>query len=345
MHLFEEYRRPRHVTGENWEELASGSFDETFSIESGAVVAWDELPETESNNLWLLRGLIHIGATLATDDDIVSWNSFAQMLPHAPESASEAKVAVSARPSAKQLDPAELPMWLQGRLEKDKTARAGGRGKTSAGPGGGLVGDLPIDEPPGTSDETLEALFHTHMLKSAEWAPAAPISLPNFKVRLLGGNWLAGTKGKAYDAWRGWASGMQAQEWCERYKLNKSRRCEVSAYSEQGATTLANAWCHRMQYYCQIWADSGPAKPCTSTRTSTTRRTPKMMSSLLERKRSGLRSGALWCRNCGHCALCELSERGQVASVSHKERSLLARMHVVLGLYSKPENLTQAAQT
>jgi len=65
------------------------------------------------------------------------------------------------------------------------------------------------------------------------------------------------TLGKAYDAFRGLASPGDPHAWCTLHSLFKSARYDLEIYGESTAATLAEAWCHRMQYLYSLHKEAG----------------------------------------------------------------------------------------
>ena len=41
-----------------------------------------------------------------------------------------------------------------------------------------------------------------------------------------------------------------------KYGLNRSARFDLDVYTEAGASIMARAWCHRMEYYYRVYVEA-----------------------------------------------------------------------------------------
>lgn len=80
----------------------------------------------------------------------------------------------------------------------------------------------------------------------------------DFRVSLLGGSWLARTRGLSYDAFKGSIRrGSDAEAWAEHFGLQRSSRYGISKYEETGANLCAYTWCCAMNRFYQLWHRAG----------------------------------------------------------------------------------------
>ena len=82
----------------------------------------------------------------------------------------------------------------------------------------------------------------------------------DFPTKLLGGAWTRMHKGKAYDAVIGIARGGLARRWCAKYKLNMEASFSIARYSEEKAHSLAMEWSRRMQFFFDLYTESGDSE-------------------------------------------------------------------------------------
>ena len=79
---------------------------------------------------------------------------------------------------------------------------------------------------------------------------APPIA--DFKVGVLGGQWTAEIKGVPVDAVQAIARSLDAKAFCDRRKLPKSFRAEISTYTYDHAFALARGWADKMQHFFNL---------------------------------------------------------------------------------------------
>ena len=191
------------------------------------------------------------------DSDLVPFSTFVQGLPgKAPAAASEASSSanvVSAAP-AKAALLAQYP-WLEQHLDSQRKATTKAASK---GP------ELPLtEEPPSleaeVDDDAIQAVFDALHKKREEWHMGAAGEPSDFTVSLVGGAWSQKKFGKAYHAFKSAARRGDPEDWCGEYGLNKSASFEISLYGEPLAALLAQAWCHRLQYFYNIYLQCAEA--------------------------------------------------------------------------------------
>ena len=86
--------------------------------------------------------------------------------------------------------------------------------------------------------------------KRAEWEELGA-ALGDF-VDVRGGGWTEKHKGTPADCTVGQAR-PQTKAFCRAYSLPIMASYAYSRYGEEAAARLATAWCHRLQYFYDIW--------------------------------------------------------------------------------------------
>ena len=82
----------------------------------------------------------------------------------------------------------------------------------------------------------------------------------DFKVQLRGGQWTAAHVGEAYDSFRSFAMKGDASRLCALFGMTATATFSIKLYTEAGAERLAQLWCHRLQWYLDVWMAHGRAE-------------------------------------------------------------------------------------
>ena len=77
-----------------------------------------------------------------------------------------------------------------------------------------------------------------------------------FYARVRGGRWTAANRGVAADAIAGYARGGVARAFCEIFAFSKEMSFYFGRYGEEGSRLLANEFCRRGDYFCDLWVSS-----------------------------------------------------------------------------------------
>ena len=80
----------------------------------------------------------------------------------------------------------------------------------------------------------------------------------DFHVTLRGGAWCMEHYGVPYNSLRGQASNDGARVFCRLNRLNDSATFSIGVYEADGAELLSRAWCHKMQWWYDQYAEQGP---------------------------------------------------------------------------------------
>ena len=68
-----------------------------------------------------------------------------------------------------------------------------------------------------------------------------------------GGAWTHRHRGVVYDSMAAQARGGTPRDFCRSYGLGIMATFACDRYGDHGATVLAREWCHRMQYFFDVW--------------------------------------------------------------------------------------------
>ena len=209
---------------------------------------------------------MHLGLqTVVSDSDLVPLETFLANLPPLPPRAAHArqsKPADKMSPTSQQALVAKHP-WLQHHFEagakqppKKKASQEELEPAASQ-----EESDSDADDTPGVQEDArVEDVFEELRLKREQWHLQGDVQRVEFRVSLLGGAWQQRVRGKAYDAFRGQALKGEAEDWCILHSFQKTARFEVATHGETTAAVLAEAWCHRMQYFFSLHKEAGGAK-------------------------------------------------------------------------------------
>jgi hypothetical protein len=105
-----------------------------------------------------------------------------------------------------------------------------------------------------------EAMAELEALR-ARWARDEHGAATDFKVRVRGGAATAARMGGPADASRGEAANQQAEAFCLAAELPRSATFNLRRYTETHARDLARAWCHRLQWWYDLWLERGGLEP------------------------------------------------------------------------------------
>lgn len=123
-------------------------------------------------------------------------------------------------------------------------------------PGAGRSRARARPERPGEEEvdmvEIMELLQEHREAAQCEGAPR-----PDFFVLLRGGAFTFRRSGVAYDCWRARAACGEPEEFSTRFGFGKTADFHISAYGEETAKTLADAWVHRTSFFYDQWVSSG----------------------------------------------------------------------------------------
>lgn len=156
------------------------------------------------------------------------------------------------------------PLWVDHpwllrdwHLGQGESAEPAGQSSGGAGPGGQSSGGAgAAGRDVDLCDMDVDEVFDELKQFRANWQEREVAPHQHFKVSIRGGAWTAAHRGVAADSVRGEAGTTESQRFqiCE---LSKSATFSVSKYTEHFAHRLAEAWCHRIQFWFDLGADRG----------------------------------------------------------------------------------------
>ena len=85
--------------------------------------------------------------------------------------------------------------------------------------------------------------------------------IDNFRMGPIGGNWTMRHLGMVYDAFKAYAYGRDVFDFCDMFGLSKAARFNVTLYGDQGAITMSKQWCHKMNWFHEVWRSEGSPRP------------------------------------------------------------------------------------
>jgi hypothetical protein len=257
----EQYLPCVSVTPDNWEDLHLASYQHRFTVDFQTSCFAEDLPSMAVGDYRVVTELVHLqGVTMASDSDLMPLADFLARLPRPPPSAAQSH---SSKPKDGLSKAAQQNMvvkhpWLQDYMD-GKAKRGPNKDSTKEE----LEPQQEQDEEESEedvgeemSDMRVEAVFEELRRKREQWHLQEDIKRSDFRVTLLGGAWLQKTKGRAFEAFRGQACIGAPEEWASMHMLTKSARFDVELHGEVVAATLAEAWCHRMQYLFSLHTEA-----------------------------------------------------------------------------------------
>lgn len=116
----------------------------------------------------------------------------------------------------------------------------------------------PVADPSALTDAEMHAIFERVARKRIELAETFGHGTGiEFRVVPRGGVNTFIACGLSIDSIRGQGSSAESTAWCRTYGLTPSATYSVPAYTMHVAQHLAGAWCHKMNFFWDIWIDHG----------------------------------------------------------------------------------------
>lgn len=94
------------------------------------------------------------------------------------------------------------------------------------------------------------------MDKRREWELSGPIHATDFYTHILGGEWTATFKRKAYDGMAAMARGGAPTRWARKYGMHIMATFAYSKYGDPGANLLVVEWTTRMQHFYDLYVQA-----------------------------------------------------------------------------------------
>lgn len=250
-----------------WQDDSLAYYERGFTVDFHSSCSAEALPRIPMERIQVLSNLVHLGGlqTVVSDSDLVPLETFLANLPPLPPRAArdpKPKPADKVSPKAKEDLVAKHP-WLQHHFEANaKQPPKKSASKEELAPAASQEdSDSEADGTPEVQEDSrVEDVFEELRQKREQWHLQGDVSRVDFRVSLLGGAWQQRVRGKAYDSFRGQALKGEAGDWCILHSFQKTARFEVATHGETTAATLAEAWCHRMQYFFSLHKEATGGK-------------------------------------------------------------------------------------
>lgn len=231
-------------------------FDRTFSIEWGRFAFSSEVRLEEGGSIWVLpHMLLGKDRQVCTHSARVALSDFLSGAP--PTKSTRTPQAAQDKPKAQASEDvmAQHP-WLADFMDAPKKPGSASSSSKKTPVSTAVVADIDEDECHKIR-QTLEA-------KRAEWHEEYSPVAEDFVCDITGGPWAKKNLGVEYDGVRAHARGGAPADFCRRWGLAMSSSFAFKSLEEYDASMLAQAWCHRMQYFFDC-ASSAPERGFTFT--------------------------------------------------------------------------------
>jgi len=240
----------------SWSRPAEAFMDQVFRVDYMNVVPWHALPDAEEYEIAVLQHLAHKGGdVVASDARPVPLQEFLSWLPpRVPKKHGSAKQSpasgdlqriLSKHPGLTRLltkGPDPKPGPSQGEEEAASSSEQSSDEKADA-----------KGEADGADDVFAELEKQRRL-----WIGPDLAQPEEFKVKLLGGNYVKSQSGLVYDRFQGSARAQpELEAWCRQYGFAKTASYQVSVFGARVASVFAQAWCHKMQYFRDLCIMSG----------------------------------------------------------------------------------------
>ena len=232
-----------------------------FGIDFFNLISSSSLPSVDISDIDVMSGIVYAGEDNAFSNG--AWEPLVSFLHRLPMRTSTQR-AGGGEPRLSRSKEADAELlrrhpWLAGVLD----GKHGGLGASSGRAGSTTLPTNDDTDPDADScsevdvEDALAELRHKReawgLTGTGEEGPSP------FQVTLLGGKWLAETKGIAYDAFRGAVrANSEADHWCRTYSMQRSSRYDIGRFGERGANLCAQAWCSAMEHYFRLWEAAQP---------------------------------------------------------------------------------------
>lgn len=224
-------------------------FANEFRVQLGVSQLHDTVVFDEGEDLEVITQAKYLpGLRLCSHLDPTPLEDFCASLPKAAAKKAASSSTEAADPT---LDPDMLKMYPW--LEKYAKHEPGG-GSEASPPTAGVQTNMP--ETPELDEELVQKVWALLEERRQEWAEEDVVHTTDFETFIRGGAWVQSHTGSAYDCIIGRPCTEPARAWIQQFFPTKTAAFAYKKYGEQAANMLALAWCHRMQYLFDLYADS-----------------------------------------------------------------------------------------
>ena len=219
------------LTGSNWNAVGASSFDHRFTVDFQQTTPWHELPDVPVDAIEVLTHLQYLGGhSVASPSEWEPLGPLLAKMPPKPASTRGARVERSPVPDGAE-ELLKAHPFLRGILGKQAEESSTPTKAGSASTGEGF--DAEGSSPPG--DDRLQELFAALEAKREEWLQDGQDHPGDFKVVLLGGEWLMKQAGQAYHAFRGQAKrDSPSFAFCRQYGLQTTAQFNLNFFGKNG---------------------------------------------------------------------------------------------------------------
>ena len=258
-------------------ELQDTIFEHDFILEWGHTTSDMTGIFTGMDNIMVIPGLGHLqGGRVCSHCDAVSLQDFVKDLPKP----SRSKRTTPAKEPVAKVSPELMQTypWLQQFSESLDNAKAAG--DTSTDPDDETSAVLPepahddmdgmeegfveaFIQSPGVAAasmdmtsieaDALETALQALQTKRSSWEHEDKLETTDFETWIKGGSWKQQHRGSGTDSTMARACSEVSTAWCKLYGLQKSTSFSHKKFGEEAAACLALAWCHRMQFFYNIY--------------------------------------------------------------------------------------------
>lgn len=209
----------------------------------------------------VLLTLTHVGGfNIVSHDSPMSLQSFFGSLPEPHRVQAEpARKKPPAVPRASEATLAAISdhPWAMAYLQEGRDTLRRSGGDASVGEASDDEADEELEPEEAPIELSEEAMVEVDKVMNRARAEVIADHYGAFRVKPLGGDWLAMHAGIAIDAWQSTAVGGAVAEWCARYHLQSSARFDISLYGNGGALTCARFWAQKSAFFYQLWQAAG----------------------------------------------------------------------------------------
>ena len=258
-------------------ELQDTIFEHDFILEWGHTTSDMTGIFTGMDNIMVIPGLGHLqGGRVCSHCDAVSLQDFVKDLPKP----SRSKRTTPAKEPVAKVSPELMQTypWLQQFSESLDNAKAAGDTSTDLDDETSAVLLEPAHDDmdgmeegfveafiqsPGVAAssmdmtsieaDALETALQALQTKRSSWEHEDKLETTDFETWIKGGSWKQQHRGSGTDSTMARACSEVSTAWCKLYGLQKSTSFSHKKFGEEAAACLALAWCHRMQFFYNIY--------------------------------------------------------------------------------------------
>jgi hypothetical protein len=224
-------------------------FDHDFSVQFGVSQLYSHGLFDEGGDIEVFTSGVYLhGPRFCSHFDPIPLDEFCASLPRATE---KKRASSNQQTQKDRMDPELLRMYPW--LEKYESQNSPGHHDRPFGASGP---ELPTVETPELDEELVRKTWELLEQRRREWAEEDNVHTTDFETFIRGGKWVQTHAGTAYDCIIGRPCSEPAREWVQMYFQNKTAAFAYKRYGEEAANMLALGWCHRMQYFFNLYADS-----------------------------------------------------------------------------------------